>query len=66
MNVQQCVNRVVDRITLGETVPVRNEYRGELMSALDDRKIEYTVSTDTENTNRVFFKLAKAGMRPSV
>ena len=58
MNIQRCIDEVLSRLELGETVPVKKSCAEEIAEMLEEREILHTTTLDPTNENRVLFRLA--------
>lgn len=56
MDIQRCINDAVERVRLGEIVPVLKEYESDVADTLNDLHISHTISVDSTNADRVIFE----------
>jgi len=58
MNMPVLVQGVVDRINSGHTVPVKKEFREDVVEKLEQQYVAYTIDEDKTDPNRVLFRPA--------
>jgi hypothetical protein len=64
-NIARVLQDVVRRVSLGETVRVKMEYRDEVSEELEKSKIAYVIEDDPTNATRVLFRVKKQPTTPA-